>query len=69
MYAARQTDDTGLLTEAELCRRLNCCRDTVRAQRLRGLPAVYLGRSVRYHWPSVLAWLSREADPELTEED
>jgi len=37
----------------ELCRRLGCSRRTTANLRERGkLPAVILGRLVRYHWPT-----------------
>jgi excisionase family DNA binding protein len=59
------TDTSKLATDfidtVELCRRLGCSRRTTTNLRERGkLPAVILGRLVRYHWPSVEAALLRQ---------
>ena len=45
----------------ELCRRLGCSRRTTANLREKGkLPAVILGRLVRYHWPTVESALLRQ---------
>ena len=59
------TDTSKLTTEfidtVELCRRLGCSRRTATNLRQRGkLPAVILGRLVRFHWPSVQSTLLRQ---------
>ena len=52
---------TDFIDTVELCRRLGCSRRTTANLRERGtLPAVILGRLVRYHWPSVEAALIRQ---------
>jgi len=48
------------INTAELCQRLDISRRTASNLRERGeLPAVILGRLVRYHWPSVQSALLR----------
>ena len=59
------TDTSKLATDfidtVELCRRLGCSRRTTNNLREKGkLPAVILGRLVRYHWPTVEATLLRQ---------
>jgi excisionase family DNA binding protein len=59
------TDTSKLATDfidtVELCRRLGCSRRTTSNLRETGkLPAVILGRLVRYHWPTVQATLLRQ---------
>jgi excisionase family DNA binding protein len=45
----------------ELCRRLGCSRRTTTNLRKRAkLPAIILGRLVRYHWPTVQEHLLRQ---------
>jgi excisionase family DNA binding protein len=52
---------TDFIDTLELCRRLGCSRRTTTNLRERGkLPAVILGRLVRYHWPTVEATLLRQ---------
>lgn len=52
---------TDFIDTVELCRRLGCSRRTTTNLRERGkLPAVILGRLVRYHWPTVQATLLRQ---------
>jgi hypothetical protein len=51
---------TELIDTVELCRRLNCPRRTSTNLRdRRKLPAIILGRLVRYLWPTVEAALLR----------
>jgi hypothetical protein len=49
------------LTEPELRQRLQYSRSTITRLRTRGLPCVGRDRLRRYHWPSVLHWLSEHA--------
>jgi excisionase family DNA binding protein len=52
---------TDFIDTVELCRRLKCSRRTTNNLRERGkLPAVILGRLVRYHWPTVVSQLLRQ---------
>ncbi len=52
---------TDFIDTVELCRRLGCSRRTTTNLREKGkLPAVILGRLVRYHWPTVEATLLRQ---------
>jgi hypothetical protein len=48
-------------SEPELCQRLQYSRSTVARLRKRGLPSVGRDRLRRYHWPTVLKWLSERA--------
>jgi excisionase family DNA binding protein len=53
---------TDFIDTVELCRRLGCSRRTASNLRRRGkLPAVILGRLVRFHWDTVKQKLLREA--------
>ena len=45
-------------TEPELRLWLMISRDTFRRWRQRGLPCLGAGRLRRYHWPTLLAWLT-----------
>ena len=55
-------DSFSLLRENEIIKRLNVSRTTLWRMRAEGLPAVNVGRSVRYDMDQVLKWLSRQ-DP------
>jgi hypothetical protein len=54
-------NETGFIDEKELVARLKVSRGSVVNYRNRGLlPFVRLGRSVRYHWPTVQSTLLRQ---------
>ena len=46
------------LTEPELRQRLHYSKSTIVRLRKRGLPCIGSERLRRYHWPTVLKWLS-----------
>jgi hypothetical protein len=46
------------LSEPELRERLHYSKSTVTRLRKRGLPSIGTDRLRRYHWPSVIEWLS-----------
>ena len=49
------------ITEPELRRRLAYSQATVVRLRKRGLPYIGRDRLRRYHWPTLLTWLSQRA--------
>jgi len=49
------------ITEPELRQRLRYSASTIRRLRKDGLPYVGSDRLRRYHWPTVLQWLSNHA--------
>jgi excisionase family DNA binding protein len=53
--------ENGFIDTLELCKRLGICRRTVanlRAQQK--LPAIQLGKLVRFHWPTIQQALLRQ---------
>ncbi len=56
-----------ILTPKELARRLKVPESWVfektRARQRNPLPALHIGRYVRFHWPAVAAWLEGTAKP------
>jgi hypothetical protein len=49
------------LSERELCQRLHYSKSTITRLRKRGLPCIGTDRLRRYHWPTVIKWLSERA--------
>jgi hypothetical protein len=49
------------LNEPELRQRLNYSKSTISRLRKRGLPCIGTDRLRRYHWATVLQWLSEHA--------
>jgi hypothetical protein len=58
--------DDELLTTAQLADRLKLRVSTIyelrRSWRDDPLPGIRIGKVIRYHWPSVSAWLARRFD-------
>lgn len=59
LYAPQSADASGcgLLLKDELALRLRVTPRTIENRVIEGMPAVHIGRAVRYDYAEVLAWL------------